>query len=304
MNSDSRQKYAVFFLSTGRCATQWFADSLARHYQDLAVVRHEPFQKRYEPRRYFRAYHNGERPPLTRDIQQHLDSICTTLESSHYIEVGWPCYGVLPFFLSRLHGRVKLIHLYRHPVRVAASLATHRVYSRGQWSDTVAIAPSDRGVSQSELDGRRWSSMSEFEKCLFWWTEINHFALRLKSDYSSVPWLSLQYEQVFGEHGTDTLSELLRFLSFPHRDAFLQATGTSKDLFVSKTHAALDLRAIEKYPHTLSVMSSLGYQGHEPSVAEIKRRYQKSLLQRGVWQLENSVRVLAARVNRLTRPWR
>ena len=33
---------ATFFLSTGRCGTQWLAASLAEHYGDMATVDHEP----------------------------------------------------------------------------------------------------------------------------------------------------------------------------------------------------------------------------------------------------------------------
>ena len=76
-------------------------------------------------------------------------------------ETGWPVYGALPFILARLKGRVKVVHLYRHPIRVAASLATKNVYSMGAWSDIVAISPSDYGVTQGYLKGNQWDSMSQ-----------------------------------------------------------------------------------------------------------------------------------------------
>ena len=38
MNDAPSPRQVTFFVSTGRCATQWFADKLAIHYGDLAVV--------------------------------------------------------------------------------------------------------------------------------------------------------------------------------------------------------------------------------------------------------------------------
>ena len=61
-------KYATFFICLGRCATQWFADRLAAHYSDLAVVKHEPFHVEYEPRFYFRAYNQNEQAVFSQEI--------------------------------------------------------------------------------------------------------------------------------------------------------------------------------------------------------------------------------------------
>ena len=224
MNSSNKDKQAIFFISTGRCATQWFANKLGSHYQDLAVVRHEPFTQypyfQYEPRRYYNAYHRNEKIEVSHSIENNLAFVSNTIKDSHYIEVGWLSYGMLPFILSRFIGRVKVVHLYRHPIRVAASLATHNVYSRGGWSDVVAISPSDYGVTQGYLEGQKWNSMSQYEKCLFWWTEINLFALDLQRNFESIPWLTLKYEKVFSENGKNELSKLVNFLSLPERVSF------------------------------------------------------------------------------------
>lgn len=48
--------FAVFFLCTGRCGTQWFADNLEKLYQDNAVVTHEPLGPHYNPKKFYRKY--------------------------------------------------------------------------------------------------------------------------------------------------------------------------------------------------------------------------------------------------------
>jgi len=41
---------ATFFLSTGRCGTQWIASNLQDLQNDSIVIRHEPLHDRYYPR--------------------------------------------------------------------------------------------------------------------------------------------------------------------------------------------------------------------------------------------------------------
>jgi Sulfotransferase domain len=273
MNNKHLPKNATFFISTGRCGTQWFAEKLSAHYNDVAFVTHEPFQAEYEPRLYFRQYHRQQLVSVSQPIQSHLDGIKKTLQDRHYIETGWPVYGVLPFILSRYKGRVKVVHLFRHPLKVAASLVTHRVYSREGWSDAVGICPSDYGVAQDHLRGKRWKSMSEFEKCLFWSTEINHFAFSLKQTFSDIPWLSIRFEEVFSESGRTELAKLLDFLSLPERESFFQSRMDKTDKFSLKIDDKLDVRRVRKYPIAVEEMKRLGYKYNSRIGREIKRHY-------------------------------
>ena len=296
MNSNIHQKYATFFISTGRCATQWFAKSLATHYHDLAIVRHEPLQMEYQTRYYFRAYHRNEKVEFSKAIRNHLAFVGHTIENYHYIEAGWPVYGVLPFILSQLKGRVKLVHLYRNPMRVAASLATHRVYNRAEWAEELAISPDDDGVVQSYLARDQWNSMSEFEKCLFWWTEVNHFALAIHRNFATIPWLSLKYEHVFSENGRNELSKLLDFLCLPERDDFLNSRTKVIDAYSLKTDRTLNIDTLRKYPKVFDVMGQLGYEYDDRITSEIKKRYEKTFFERWKIRSLNAIRSLMARI--------
>lgn len=301
MNNNDHRKYATFFISTGRCATQWFSKSLATNYQDLAIVRHEPLQMEYRTRYFFRSYNKGEKVEFSQAIKNHLTFVSNTIERFHYIEVGWPVYGVLPFILSQLEGYVKVVHLYRHPIRVASSLATHKVYGRTEWTDTLAISPYD-GVAQSYLAGERWNSMSEFEKCLFWWTEVNDFALKLSRTFKSVPWLCLKYENVFSEDGGSELARLLTFLSLPVRDRFLNARTKTIDEYSRQTEKTINISALKKYPKAFEVMDKLHYEYDDLIASKIKKRYEKPFFERvKIWliytasQLVGGVRKLLKR---------
>jgi hypothetical protein len=287
MDTKNLPKNATFFISTGRCATQWMTDKLSTHYHDLAVVKHEPFQVEYEPRFYFNAYHRKEEVNLSHAIEEHLSFIHKTIQDFSYIETGWPIYGALPFILSHLKGRVKVVHLYRHPIRVAASLATKNVYSKGAWSDAVAISPSDYGVTQGYLEGHQWNSMSQFEKCLFWWTEINQFALDLHRNFESIPWLTLKYEEVFSENSKNELRKLINFLSLPERESFFNFLSQKTDNYSSKSQKPINIHAVEKYPKVFELMDKLEYEYEDSNISEIKRRYEMSFWQR--W-LRRSIR--------------
>ena len=284
MDTKNLPKNATFFISTGRCATQWMSDKLSTHYHDLAVVKHEPFQVDYEPIFYFNAYHRKEEVNFSHAIEEHLAFIRNTIQDFSYIETGWTVYGALTFILSRLKGRVKIVHLYRHPIRVAASLATQNVYSKGAWSDAVAISPSDYGVTQGYLKGHKWNSMSQFEKCLFWWTEINQFALDLQRDFESIPWLTLKYEEVFSENSKNELRKLVNFLSLPERESFFNSLAQKTDNYSFKIQKSINIHAIEKYPKVFELMDKLEYVYDDSNISEIKRRYEMPFWQRWLRQ--------------------
>lgn len=292
---DSRHT-ATFFVSTGRCGTQWLADKLPAHYGDLAVATHEPVHHEYEPRRYFSAYRRGENPELTPAIAAHLQFIEDTLRTKDYIEAGWPVYGVLPYFLRRLEGRVRVVHLYRNPFEMAASMATHGFYDKGEWSEAMLIRPADQGVIQPELNGSRWNAMPEFERCLFWWTEINDFGLRLHREFPQVPWLSIRFEDMLKGDSRAGLIKLLEFLQLPVREDFLASREQRTDKFHYKSEKKIETIPLEQYPKTVAVMEQLGYQYDPAILPELQKRYSKTLLHKWASRTRRGLLSLSSRL--------
>ena len=200
---------------------------------------------------------------------------------------------MLPTMIERFDGRIKIVHLYRHPIAVASSLLTHNVYRRGEWTKALAISPSDRGVRQPELE-KNWESMSQFEKCLFWWTEINAWALGLHAEFPEVPWLSLKFEDVFGPNGDQSLKGLLNFLNFPINEAFLNTRIKKVDRFQSNTSDQRYWDISTEFSETASLSNRLGYQLQSFDKDQLRSRYYESkwfaLPKRYAWRISRRLK--------------
>jgi len=263
-------KTAVFFLSTGRCGTQWLQKTLAAAYTDTAVVTHEPVRGAYQPKLYLRAYDRLDELLSSEEVSNHLLYIRDTLKSKIYIETGWPCYPAIPLIIDQLDGRVRIVHLVRHPVYVALSLTTHRVYELQNWIAGTAISPFDQGVVQKELVDV-WDTIGMYEKCLFWWTEINLYALELKERRPDIEFSLVRYEDLFGP-GTQTLEGLIRFMSLAYDPAMEESRLKSVDRYHWKS-PVVDWELIFKYPRTVSLAEQLGYEFNDISPSHIATRY-------------------------------
>lgn len=263
-------KSGIFFLSTGRCGTQWLQRALAATYPDAAVVTHEPIRGAYAPRLYLRAYDKHNELLSSEEVSEHLSYIRETLKSKTYIETGWPCYPVIPLMVDQLDGRVRVVHLVRHPVYVALSLATHRVYERQDWISHAAISPSDQGVVQKGL-ADEWVKMGAYEKCLFWWTEINLYALELRERYPDIEFFLLRYEDLF-DPGTQTLEDLCRFMNLAYDPSLEELRLKDVDRYRWKS-PPVDWKLIFKYPQTVALAKKFGYDFNGLSTPHIATRY-------------------------------
>jgi hypothetical protein len=261
---------ATFFLSSGRCGTQWLAKNLKEVYADIAVVEHEPILRKYLPKTLL-----GLRDPARSEnaqiILDHTADIERHLEVKPYIECGWPCYGALRFFAQRFAGRIRIVHLTRHPIPTAGSMMTHNYYARTTILDTWALLePTDRGVAFPEYTDR-WQTMNRFERCLYFWAEINTLGLILERELR-VPWLRVKYEDLFNADG---LGRVLNFLQLPRREAVYAARAQSQDRWHHfRTDEELDLTLIRQHPKIMAVAVMLGYKPLEADEAKIRERYQ------------------------------
>ncbi|MEO8076559.1 MAG: sulfotransferase domain-containing protein [Acidobacteriota bacterium] len=260
----------VFYLSTGRCGTQWLKTALAATYPETAVVSHEPVRGAYQPKLYLRAYDKLPELLSCPEISTHLSYIRQTLQSKTYIETGWPCYPAIPLMIEQLEGRVRLVHLIRHPVHVALSLATHGVYERQDWIASSAISPFDPGVVQKDLaDG--WVSMGMYEKCLFWWTEVNLYALELIGLYPDIECCSVRYEDLF-DQDTRTLERLSRFMNLEYAPSIEQLRVKNIDRY-HRTSLPVDWELVFKYPRTVALARQCGYDFDGLSTPHLAARY-------------------------------
>lgn len=265
-----RTKTGIFFLSTGRCGTQWLQKTLAAAYPDTAVVTHEPVREAYEPKLYLRAYDKLGELLSSEEVSKHLSFVRETLKSKTYIETGWPCYPAIPLIMDQLDRRVRIVHLVRHPVYVALSLTTHKVYERQDWISRYAISPFDRGVVQKEL-AEVWAEMGMYEKCLFWWTEINLYALELKERRPDIEFSLVRYEDLFGPD-TQTLEDLIRFMNLAYDPSIQESRLKNVDRYHWRS-PPVDWELIFKYAQTVALAEQFGYDFNDLSRPQIATRY-------------------------------
>lgn len=264
--------FAVFILSTGRCGTQWLAEHLQRAYSDRFQVEHEPMHNAYHPRRMLTVHTLDDLDPeASEQIVAHTEGIETCLAQRGYIECGHPCWSAIPALTDRFRGRVRVIHLVRHPVPTAFSWLTHQAYQPPllpHLPEKTLLTPFDPGIRLTEYR-EHWEEMTAFEKCLYYWAEVNLFGLALQETLEA-PWLRLTYENLFFGDG---LERLTSFLEVPPADTLPAARAESVDRFRSLTTDRPDLNLLSRHPRIIEAAGEFGYSGEEVDPAALQRRY-------------------------------
>ncbi len=262
---------AIFFLSTGRCGTQWLARHLSAIYDDLAVVAHEPLHDAYRSRELL------ARPDLAGAasagaIRAHASQIDDNLTARHYIECGWPCWGALPFLAGRFAGRMAIVHLTRHPVPSACSWVTHGMYRPpmipGLHPEKVPVTPFDDGILFPEYR-EHWNSLDPFQRSLYFWNEVHGFGLKLEAGLD-VPWLRVRYEELLSRAG---LTRLLDFLGLPPREALFDAVARAEDRFRYLTDIWWDPASAQHLPALTKTAAAFDYDLSDVDDAQLRRRY-------------------------------
>jgi len=194
---------AIFVYSTGRCGTQWFTKSFADNLGPGAEVVHEPLGARWAPRRALR------HPDLTAlrrempEIDRHLDHIAEVVGSGRtYIETGWPAMAWYPLLKAQFGDKFRWIHIVRNPIFLAGSLVTHHYFEPEsplfdrEFGALAHLHPTDPGVAFGQF-AKTWSSLTQFEKCLYQWLEINRYGLDLAAMPDLAPVSVTRFEDLF-----------------------------------------------------------------------------------------------------------
>ena len=163
MSTSSR---VVFFLSTGRCGTQWVCNTLQNEYANYAETTHEPVRAPCHARRYLRQPSEFTSADTDPDLTAHRIRIEEALTRGHYIETGWPCFALLPWWIKHFGDRLSIVHMVRHPILNALSLATQDMYQRNDWIAAMALSPEDPGVVHADV-APPWSQWTNYQKCLY-----------------------------------------------------------------------------------------------------------------------------------------
>ena len=262
----------TIFLSTGRCGTQWLADALRDRHADRLDVEHEPIGPLYRPRLYFRRYDDPAAILAEEEVGRHVERID---RSARYVETGWPVFAALPLLAERFGDRLRVVHLTRHPVPTALSHLAHNSYADSPRDDAytrlATLGPGDANVFQPEY-ADRWDELTPYEKCLFWWTEVNLFGLEFPERVAAVPFLRLKAESLLGGE-RDALAALLDFMELPWDDGWLGATERRVDRWHHHTDQEVDPLKVNDHPRTVETARRLGYDVADLDLDALEARY-------------------------------
>lgn len=207
------------------------------------------------------------------EIASHIDKL-DSVGTRIYVETGWPCYAAIPLFVKLFGSRVGVIQLVRHPVPTAMSLLTHDFYWEGSPSRYVkqgALDPFSCPVIQVEY-AERWGLMSPYEKCLFWWSEINLYAEELRSLYADVPWLRVRFEDLV-TNTADASDVLSSFLAIPTGSQMTAEDQARVDTRRHRIARIPEWRSIYKHERITELARTYGYEVGTVDTRHLRRRY-------------------------------
>jgi hypothetical protein len=271
----SRGKHPLLFVvSTGRCGTQWLAHALRETYADLALVRHDPIGARYNLGHYLRRWDAAGEAAASPDAAAEIELMRSTTATRAYIDTGWASAALLPWLFSEFPGRVRVLHLVRHPVPTAISMVSLDMYAperrRDEWAELATLNPGSPGVAQPGY-AERWAEMTAYERCLFWWGEINSYAAELHQRYPEVPFQVARTEDMF-DPASPALREITAFTGLPWRGALGEARDRRVDSWRFEPDEAINWRQVEHHPLVMRLMAVHGYGLEEISEARLGGR--------------------------------
>lgn len=271
----------IFFQATGRSGTQWFAKQLQNHYGDLAEVTHEPIQYAYQPKHFLRRYDEQAYAEMLAlpEVKKHIEYIESTTENKLYIEIGFPSYAAIPALYDKFGGRLKIVHLVRHPVLNAASQVTHGWYDPVRRQDMAeAILPTPEHNVHQWYYKSKWNDLTPFEKCLFFWSEFHLHSLELHERFPAMEYSRIRFEDVFNSaHAADTLHSLVNFIGLPWRDALTENLQQKADKWPRKIARLGNWQDIYNHPQAQALALQFGYDLDAVTNAELNDRYVESV---------------------------
>jgi len=196
----------VFFLSTGRTGTKWFAD-LFSHDREIKAF-HAPSPDLAMQNLF--AYGLQQDSQLgKRQVNEILGNIFLAGRET-YLRYSYKCMrryletnNHITFFapaLAELLPQARFIHVYRHPGDFVSS-GLKRDWYRGEGKDVRQIVP------LHGKDKEAWSGYHRISKISWLWKETNSFIETFKESLPEERFLSFDFSTM----DSDSLMEVVRF---------------------------------------------------------------------------------------------
>jgi hypothetical protein len=199
------------------------------------------------------------------DIRNHIDRIRTIAQTKTYCEIGYQNSAAIPLLIREFHDRIRIVHIFRNTVLNAYSLATHGFYNARNSveqarNDLCNLDPREDNVAFPHY-ADKWDQLNPFSKSVYFWLEINTYALELQQGYRKVPFRSVRAENLFSSpYG---LTELLSWMGLPEDERAPTLADQVVDNHHKKTTLSYDIKEIIKVPEALDLARRLGYDDSE-----------------------------------------
>jgi hypothetical protein len=262
----------VAFLSAGQCRTRWLALRFRELYPQIDA-QHHALGPMYKPRLYFRCY---DKPEAILDVPEVAEHFAWLERAKKpYLETGWPLFAALPLLAKRLGSRLRVVHLTRHPVPAALGHLARRRYAGSSRDDAytrfATLGAGDQRVFQPYYEGC-WKHLSPYERCLFWWTEVQLFALEFPGRAPGVPVLRIQSEELLSG-AREPLQRLLDFVELPWNPKWMSDMPRLGTHWEPRPADDVDALEVHRHPTTAEVASQLGYDISTLNTGELQARY-------------------------------
>ncbi len=216
----------IFFLSTGRCGTEWFINTLKK--SKGTAVFHEPAPNLSVQNKFI--YQLSQKSDQNQVIEvgnqlffagreQYLRQAYKT--QKRYIETN----NHITFFaysLAELFPTAKFIHLYRHPGSFVTSGINRGWFESNDAATEKIIVPTD---------SENWSKYSQVKKISWVWNETNSFIEDFKKKYSD-----RTYSYDFSKRDIDQLYDLFQFIEIPNsKNSLKNSLAHKKNVQRSRT---------------------------------------------------------------------
>ncbi len=273
---DPSNPTATFFLSPGRCGTQWITKNLYFNYNqeidvgaatsfvegtvELPPRIHEPISTHYNSGLYYRNYDDLDSIFNDLRIKENFDRIESILNKNRsYVEVGWPCFGAIPAFIEKLEN-VKIVILIRHPVRYAISIAAHNFFKN--INDIRVPNLINSNILNKDYD---WNNMIFYERALWFWLELYSYSQELREKYPNISFFEVKSEDLFNG---SKVKDLCNFLDLEYKEFDLDVY----DRYYRNSPIKY-WKKIFAYPDIVDLATSLGYELEESFEKELVDRY-------------------------------
>lgn len=299
------QPFVAFFIATARSGTQWTADRISTN-PDLLHVEHEPLRYAYDSRHCLRNPDMLKQVVARQEVVSHFDRIDEINERGvSYVEVGFPPYAMAPALRERFGERLRLVHLLRDPVRVAASLVTHRWYveeGRAHLMERMGLTPFDIGATFTRYTDK-WDEMSAYEKGLFLWAEVHSFGLEQERVSAEGSFRRFRFEELVSSPAL--FQQLQAFLGLPSLEPIdTDSARRVTDRYRLKTSLDIPWESINDYPEIVDLALEFGYDTYGLDIGSLEARYKLTPVERAQRLAQRCIAALQEETTRAATAWR